>query len=323
MTDDPMLTVRSHQLTEGLFGQVLIRCLVVTPYFKKHALRPLWQVLSPNYGPPPDFDIFPEVLDLAYEPDRSDRPNPVLSLEELKDEIGHPTYSFHDDFQLANALFFEHFAFPKSVVATARQLSLQFANNHVLGLHYRGTDKNRDPAESNSVSQQLFLRAVRDFLQEHPTVDMLFVASDEASFVAEAQTVFDLPVISFQQIRSKQGHLDRLLGKDIEPLHKGHHKSQNVHMAHNAIVDALVMAECNYLLKSQSALSAWAKIFNPEIEAYRLSACKNDWFPDAFIPLYKSADPRLQAELDTVQRGELDAATKYTNSPSVASYLNA
>ena len=75
------------------------------------------------------------------------------------------------------------------------------------------------------------------------------------------------------------------------PKHNG-----NAH-AKTALVDAIVLSKCKYLLKTSSALSAWSKVFNPEVEAYRVQGFNADWFPDANIPMYWTEDPASQAIL--------------------------
>ena len=71
-----------------------------------------------------------------------------------------------------------------------------------------------------------------------------------------------------------------------------HHKRSYNGRDHGkaALVDALVLGRCRYLLKTSSALSAWSKIFNPAVQAYRVQGFNADWFPDANVPLYWPPD---------------------------------
>ena len=78
-----------------------------------------------------------------------------------------------------------------------------------------------------------------------------------------------------------------------------HHKRSyngNAH-AKTALVDAIVLGRCKYILKTSSALSAWSKVFSPEVEAYRVQGFNADWFPDSSIPMYWTTDPASQAIL--------------------------
>ena len=54
--------------------------------------------------------------------------------------------------------------------------------------------------------------------------------------------------------------------------------------------DSLLLSKCKIVLKCQSALSAFSKIFNPDLEIYRITCCKLfskvPYFPEAYIPKY-------------------------------------
>jgi len=115
-----------------------------------------------------------------------------------------------------------------------------------------------------------------------PDVNSIFVASDDFWF-AEAMKDFasdEISILSHQQPRSKDGR----------PLFKHHDVSANEQFAKQAILDCLTLSRCRYVLSCTSALSAFAKILNPDLEAYRATACKPVWFPIAYIPRYRGSD---------------------------------
>ena len=68
----------------------------------------------------------------------------------------------------------------------------------------------------------------------------------------------------------------------------------------------LALARCQYVLKCMSQLSAFSKIFNPSLELYRVSACKVNWFPEAYVPLYRSENERVRNLLRGAQKGNYD-----------------
>jgi hypothetical protein len=159
-------------------------------------------------------------------------------------------------------------------------------------------------------------------LEKKGDVDLVFLASDEDSFIAKAKKALPVPVVSFTQRRKTSGRLRAFFGKkNREPLFRGHEESENTETARCAVIDSLLLSRCHYLLKSQSALSGWSKVWNPGIEAYRVAAFKYDWFPDAFIPLYQTDDTKLSAELIPVQEGEVSIGEKSKLSPPVSVYL--
>ncbi|MDB5294496.1 MAG: hypothetical protein JWO31_479, partial [Phycisphaerales bacterium] len=67
-----------------------------------------------------------------------------------------------------------------------------------------------------------------------------------------------------------------------------------------------------YLLKCQSALSGFAKLLNPSLDAYRVAASKLfvpfPYFPDAYVPALTSADPASGALLKRLMHGDWRAS---------------
>jgi hypothetical protein len=81
--------------------------------------------------------------------------------------------------------------------------------------------------------------------------------------------------------------------------------ADRIALAKDAIVDSLTLSRCRYVLKSMSQLSAFSKVFNPEIEAYRVAACKPNWFPEAYVPPCRSRDTTVQTLLKAIQDGDI------------------
>ena len=72
----------------------------------------------------------------------------------------------------------------------------------------------------------------------------------------------------------------------------------------SALIDSLVLGRCRYLLKTSSALSAWSKLFNPAVEAFRVQGFNADWFPDANVPLYWPPDEESRSISRCVLQGD-------------------
>ncbi len=283
------MTIKSDFLTFGLFGQVFGWMLEILPHLEQYKLRPAWEIRTKHYGEPPEFNIFPGVIETAYPPDAE--PTGELSLEELKQLHG---TSYGGDFHEAHRCWNAFFRFPQEVTARLEAFCReQFAGETVLGVHFRGTDKNTALWETNPVSHEAFLAAVDDFLGGHPEVTKVFVATDDARFLEAIAR--RRPVLAHTQQRSEDGG----------SVWNGHAGSRNVAMARDAVLDCLTLSRCRFVLKGMSALSAFAKVMNPGLEAYRISACKRDWFPEAFIPLYRGRTAAARRALAPLQRDDV------------------
>ncbi len=285
------MIIRSDFLTEGLFGQVFAWMLEVLPYIESMGWRPKWEILTRNYGGPPDFNVFPGIIECVYEPEGS---NDLASLEKLQRKKKH---NFRFDFAAAHRTWNAHFRFTADVLERLDEFwSQYFADRTVLGVHYRGTDKSVDLYQTNPVTQYQFLCVIEDFLNHHSDIDAIFVASDDARFV-KAMNQFP-NVHHFPQTRST----------DNRPMWNNHAAMHNQTMAKDAILDCLTLARCRYGLKCMSQLSAFSKIMNPQLEIYRVSACKPGWFPEAYVPRYRSEQRAVNALLNVIQLGDFQSS---------------
>jgi hypothetical protein len=125
-----------------------------------------------------------------------------------------------------------------------------------------------------------------DFINHHEDIDTIFIASDEYPIKkAIKQNYKDKRVIDTGEA---------IFWKDPE-------KKNAFAKVDHAVLDCLLLSKCKYLIKNQSALSGFAKIFNPRLEAYRIAASKlySDipYFPDAYITPLSSDDFTCKAIL--------------------------
>jgi hypothetical protein len=271
------ITTSSDELREGLFGQIVLWTFELLPYLQRKAIFPIWDIKSSLYGTEPDYTVIPGVFDLAYCP--SDRAYAEVNFLALRN-----TYVsvLGSDWHYLNRLWNLYFRIPDRTQAAAGRISL---SPNSLGVHYRGNDKNQSSWDTNPVSQEDFLTLVEDFLKKHLHIKSIFVATDEFSFVDRAlRQLSPLRVINLGEV----------------PFHKA---SQNVpHNGDRALLDCLLLSRCKYLLKCSSALSGFAKVLNPQLESYRVSASKLftdiPYFPEAYIPKLTSADPNCTRILE-------------------------
>ena len=119
------------------------------------------------------------------------------------------------------------------------------------------------------------------------------MATDESRFI-QAMSGFPRVV-----------HLTQARSENQTSLWNAHASSENLDRAKEAILDCLLLSRCRYVLKGMSALSGFSKVVNPDLQAYRIPAFKHDWFPDAFIPVYRSPNNSVQLLLNVLQEGNL------------------
>jgi len=148
----------------------------------------------------------------------------------------------------------------------------------ILGIHYRGTDKQTTSWDSNPISQDEYLTIVADFLEARDDFEVIFAATDEFSFVEKLRGFSKLPVVSLGEV---EFHLAT------------EHSTSRAEKTDRALLDCVLLSRCACVLETSSALPSFAKLFNPSLEIYRSSASKlfgklytnMPYFPVAHIPV--------------------------------------
>lgn len=142
-----------------------------------------------------------------------------------------------------------------------------FSEKRILGVHYRGTDKSREAPE---VSYENVERNIDFYLDKYPETDCIFLASDDENFIRFAEN----SSIKRPAIYRK----DTYRSSDKAAIH---HSSQNKYdINRDAIVNCLILSRCDALMKTASILSAWSKLFNPQLPLVMLNKPFNRWFPE-------------------------------------------
>ncbi len=272
------------ELTEGLFGQVVLWVMQVLPYLRERGIYPTWRIRSKLYGSAPEHTVLPGAFELAYEaPATIDR---TVSLLELRRRRLH---ALGADWAHAHGLWHAYFRVPPGILQRADAVDLP---ERTLGLHYRGRDKLTSAWDTNPVSQEEFVELAHAFLCERPPVDAVFVATDEHDVVAKIRDRFS---------RHTVVHLGPVEHHKDPPRSPRESRDR-------AVLDCVLLSRCRSVLKCSSALSAFAKVLNPDLEIYRVAASKLfapfPYFPAAYIPRVELSSSRARALLERTFLGD-------------------
>lgn len=232
------------------------------------------------------------MLDLAYDPPQG--PYRTLSLFELRRRHAHV---LGNDWVALNRIWKAYFKVPRRVLDQADAI---FPSGSVLGIHYRGTDKQTTSWDSNPISQQQYLALIRDFLALRRDFDVIFAATDEYSFVEQLRRSTSLQVISLGEVEFHMA--DK-------------HTTTRAEKADRAMLDCVLLSRCQCVLETSSALPSFAKLLNPALEIYRCAASKlfgklytkTPYFPVAQIPIL----PVRSAESAEILRLTMDMDWTY------------
>ena len=255
---------------------------------------------SHDYGNYPNFEVFGEAIKLAYMPTITNRKSDELQcLAGLSKKIGETTAKeLKNSFALAKEYFDKYFIISSDIWDKVNKFTENFSN--VLGLHFRGTDKNR-VKWVNHCSSAEFIAIIKENVSRN-NYDRIFVASDESGFIEELGKSVNLPIIHYDEITTSTPiHLDRLavITEIVDKIKRASFDEKivlenklkdeahyNQKLLEDAIVNCLILSKCKMVIKTHSQLSAYAKVFNPELEIYRVNKTFTNYWPESHIPLY-------------------------------------
>lgn len=122
---------------------------------------------------------------------------------------------------------------------------------HVIGVHYRGTDKWEG---ATPVPYEAVTSTVRETLQAAGAARWkVFVATDEQAFLDHLLAAFPDHVLYREMRRSADGH----------PIHKM--PGDGFRKGEDAVIDCLVLSRCAQLIRTGSDLGLFSTFFNPAL----------------------------------------------------------
>lgn len=292
MAQNVQILIKSENETPyGLFGQTILWITEFLPTLDKYNMNLndiFWDIKTETYG-----SIFPNILLFNNNTSIKDNIN-VTRFIDMKNKL--KLYTIGDDFKKINELFFKYFSIPKEL----DNRSLNYINsNDFLGLHYRGTDKNVDACTDNThISKKEFVTIVENYLKNNNDIKNIFIASDESDIYYYFKDVhYNYNIIKAQDYNRNESLF----------WHKRPDPEKN---AQDAMIDMLCLSKCKIVIKSSSALSAFAKVVNPSLEIYRVNACRMfsdvPYFPDAYIPLFKKSKDYSEQTNDILTKVQED-----------------
>jgi hypothetical protein len=135
----------------------------------------------------------------------------------------------------------------KTILDTVNSFVINYFHNTMIGVHYRGTDK---ISEALRTQYETVLNRMNEFKEGN-----FFIASEEENFIKSAVDKFGNRVVFCNHIRSN----------DVSPIHLNANKDSGKKLGEEAIIDSLLLARCQVLIRTASNLSIASSFFNPEI----------------------------------------------------------
>jgi hypothetical protein len=278
----------------GFFAQ-LTWCIYIFHHCERFNLTPYVVLSSPFYSVSEDGDWFEYFFDnlKLTETDRKKIKNGTIKISNISsiEQMGLPIdCGTHMSIGHASRLLEKNLRINGEIQDYVDSfVDKHFGNKTVLGIHYRGTDKQ---FEAKRVSKEFCAITISNYLASNSQIDALFVSSDEWDFIEWIESKFkQVEVIS---------HDDKERSSNSNAVHTQPALGDNYAKGKEALVNCLLLSKCNALIRTASFLSAWSSIFNPHIPVIMLNKPNDDklWFPDAEI-IKTSMNEYLPDQSDT------------------------
>lgn len=327
-----VMLVIGHHFDKGMFSQILGWTIQALPLIDKicneKKIKAVFNLTSQIYGEYPTFSIIPQLLIPKYnnEGGRVVQKYCIKKyhfnyIESRNDKYDNKYCSYKDNFKLANDMFNKYFTIAPKIIDQVNNFISKHFTTKILGIHYRGTDKSVNKSfgiKRDAVTVQIMFSVIDDWLTENK-VDKIFLCTDQSNVIKQFKNRYNNILIFDQQLsngETRRGFHIQRLDKIINCLKNNDEKEIknisdcNVKLAQNALIDTLLLSKCSTVIKTQSQLSAWAKIFTPDLPVYRVGGLHKLYWPDIYIPLYEPYSVTLSNILKKVNKHELSSLIK-------------
>lgn len=295
-SDSKILVIRINHSNKGFFAYLTFALNQIL-YAEKNNMVPViyfgpWSVDGPNLFHDPErgdnmWDYFFEpvngytygdILLLIKDPEH---PLTEKNLVHLEDDMisylhaGNPSsiynypYGFYNNLEedannwyarqreKAQRLIKQYIRVKKELVNEVEQyLTRHFNQRHILGVHIRGTDKGSNSEAlhiAKIISPKKYYAHIDSYIQKHPDAK-IFLATDQEQYVTQMRRRYPNRLLTQSTILSKS-HVNAFQKNDGKNYQKGK----------EVLLDCLLLARCNYLLKCSSAVGEYAHYFNSDL----------------------------------------------------------
>ena len=152
-----------------------------------------------------------------------------------------------------------------------------FKDNPVIGVHYRGTDKNQ--GEATFVPYEKVYEEIVMFIKKQQYKQYtIFVATDEEAFIT-FMTKKDKNIVFYDAHRSANGAAVHMQFR------------HNYYLGEEALIDCLLLVHCDIIIRTFSNLNSAAANINPYIPVITLN---ESVIPAAYLDPYHVSNADLR-----------------------------
>lgn len=158
----------------------------------------------------------------------------------------------------------------------------EFRGCPAVGVHVRGTDARQGIEDRATVPSETIHVEIAERLQQAPD-SVLFIATDETSILRTFQDRYGSRVRYRECVRS-------LDGRSIHGHYDAGVTASGLDKARDVVLDALILARCDFLIRTHSAVTTYSLCRNPslpyvDLEIKYLNVVRQSWLHESPLPL--------------------------------------
>lgn len=132
------------------------------------------------------------------------------------------------------------------------------------------------------------LLEILPILDEHDLKPIFVIRTRNYGLLENDYNIFPHIIeLNYEPKKILYSEIIRSVNSDSIHLDNGYDKTMK---SDSAVINSYSLSKCDYVLSTNSAMSSWAKIFNPSLNIRRLQDFPQDWFPVAYIPMYDESN---------------------------------
>tara|TARA_B100001123_G_C15344364_1_gene1036345 strand:- start:614 stop:1582 length:969 start_codon:yes stop_codon:yes gene_type:complete len=148
-------------------------------------------------------------------------------------------------------------------------------NDKILGIHFRGTDMKYSPGHPLPPSKKQISEKIKNLLKKYHFNKIFLVTEDINNFN------FILSNFSNYSIF----HINNYKTSKLKVFDTNHRKYHKYKMGEEALINSLLLSNCNLLISSQTGISDFAKFLNPSLKLFKIDNGFNS--NSIFLSLFK------------------------------------
>lgn len=148
--------------------------------------------------------------------------------------------------------------FSPAITAQVEAFSAAKFGKNTLGLQLRGSDKydfGVGPNLSRKITPEEYYPYIDKYLADHPNCDKIFVATDQRQWLRTMEEAYPDHVISYSEMSLSDSD-DNMFNATSNKAARGS----------EVLIDMLLLARCDYLIKCHAAVGEMAIVMNPDLK---------------------------------------------------------